>query len=164
MSGSERFSAPRIVATCNDHNGLLEAIRRRIAELGVSYETVNELAGLPGNYLTKIISDPPPKRMSPFAMFLVTQALGLDVQLVENQQLIEKLSKRWTKRKLRRPTTRVPDNGTHVYKYEVTPDLMRRRGRLGGYARAQYLSRERLSEIGRAAAMAALSILSLEAH
>jgi hypothetical protein len=88
---SDRTLAPRLsepFAVVSDHNQWLAAIRRRIADLNLSYETVNDLAGLQGNYLSKIIGDPPQKTRT---MFLVAQALGLDTQLVENQELIEKL-------------------------------------------------------------------------
>jgi hypothetical protein len=145
-----RQSAPRIVATVSDHNQWLAAIRRRIQELGISYEVAGDLAGLHSNYLAKIISDPPPKRASPFTMFLVAQALGLDMQLVENRELIEKLKGRWTKRKLTKIKKPMPADSMH--KMEIPIDTLRRRARAGGYARAQYLSRERLSEFGRMAA------------
>jgi hypothetical protein len=85
-------------------------------------------------------------------MFLVAQALGLDTQLVENQELIEKLKGRWTKRKLTKTKKILPADS--MYKMEIPIDTLRRRARAGGYARARCLSRERLSEIGRAAAAA----------
>jgi hypothetical protein len=156
LSGSERFSAPHVdlpYAVLGDHNQLLAAIRRRIEELGLSHETVEYLAGLQSGYLSKVIANPPPKRMSPFTQFLILQALGLDMQLVESPQLIEKLKGRWTKRKLTRPKKKILAESTLI-KVEIPIDTLRRRARAGGYARAQYLSRERLSEIGRAAAMA----------
>ena len=149
---ADRTTAPRLsepFAVVADHNQLLAAIRRRVEELELSYEVVEHLAGLQSGYLAKIIGNPPIKRASPFTSFLILQALGLRVKLEKDPELIEKLSKRWTKRKLPKSKKSIPDAGT--YKYEVTPDLMRRRGRLGGYARAAKLSRERLSEIGRAA-------------
>jgi cold shock protein len=65
---SDRLSA-RIVATVSDHNQLLAAIRLRIEELGLSHETVEHLAGLQSGYLSKVIADPPPERMSPFTQF-----------------------------------------------------------------------------------------------
>jgi hypothetical protein len=153
LSGIEsRLSAPHVVATVSDHNQLLEAIRRRIQELGLSYEVVNDLAGLQENYLTKVISNPPPKRMSPFTQFLILQALGLRIKQEEDPELIEKLRGRWTKRKLTKTKKILPADSMH--KMEIPIDTLRRRARAGGYARARCVSSERLSEIGRAAAMA----------
>jgi hypothetical protein len=87
---SDRLSAPRVVATVADHNQLLTAIRRRVEELGLSHETVEHLAGLQSGYLSKVIADPPPERMSPFTQFLILGAVGLRVKLEEDPQLIEK--------------------------------------------------------------------------
>jgi hypothetical protein len=144
-----RLSEPFAVVA--DHNQLLEAIRRRIQELGLSYEVVNDLAGLQQNYLTKVISNPPPKRMSPFTQFLILQALGLRVRLEEDPELIEKLKGRWSKRKLRK-SMRTAVSIDRVI--ELPPDFMRRISRMGCEARMRKLSPERRSDLARNAASA----------
>jgi cold shock CspA family protein len=138
-------------ATVSDHNQLLAAIRQRIGELQLSYETVEYLSGLQSGYLTRVISDPPPKRMCPFTQFLILQALGLRVRLEEDPELIEKLRGRWTKRKLRK-SVRTAMSMNRVI--ELTPDFMRRISRMGCEARMRKLSPERRSELARNAAVA----------
>jgi hypothetical protein len=95
--------------------------------------------------LTKVIADPPPKRMGAFTWFLILGALGLDMLLVENPQAMERLRPRLTKRKSKRKA--VHPAGRIV---ELTPDFYKRISRMGNEARRK-LSPERLSEIGRKA-------------
>jgi hypothetical protein len=144
-------SADLVYAVVDDHNQLLVAIRRRIAELNVSHETVEYLAGLQSGYLSKVIADPPPKRMSPFTQFLILQALGLRVRLEEDPQLIEKLKGRWSKRKLRKSMRTAVSMDRVIH---LPPDFMRRISRMGCEARMRKLSPERRSALARQAAMA----------
>jgi hypothetical protein len=144
----DRSLAPRVLfSAIANHDALLEAIRKRIEELNISYETLEALAGIQSGYASKFLASPPPKRVTAFTWFLVLQALGMEMQLAENPQLAEKLRERRAKKKLTKKAKGLPAGST--YKYELTPDLMRRRARMGGYARAKRLSPERLSEIGR---------------
>jgi hypothetical protein len=61
-----RLSAPRIVRHSDE---LLQVIRDRLAELGTTHNSIEETGGLQLGYLTKVISDPPPKRMGLFVAF-----------------------------------------------------------------------------------------------
>jgi hypothetical protein len=115
----DRLSAPRVpIATVSDHNQLLEAIRRRIEALKLNHETVEYLAGLQSGYLSKIIANPPPKRVGPFTYFLILQALGLDMEFVENPQTMERLKSRYEKQKLARKNVRAKAGII-----ELTPEL-----------------------------------------
>jgi hypothetical protein len=101
------------------------------------------------NYLTKVIAEPPPKRMGAFAWFLILGALGLDMQLVENPQAMERLRPRLTKRKSKRKS--VHPAGRIV---ELTADFYKRISRMGNEARSRKLTPERRSELARVAAEA----------
>jgi hypothetical protein len=145
---ADRLAAPSPdfgFAVVDDHNKLLAAIRRRIAELDVSYETVEYLSGIQSGYLSKITAEPPPKRVCPFTWFVVLRALGLRVRLEEDSDLVEKLRPRWTKRKL---TKKAKLAAPSII--ELTPDFMRSIARRGGYARAQKLDGARRSAIASA--------------
>jgi hypothetical protein len=83
--------------------------------------------------LTKVIADPPPKRMGAFTWFLILGALGVDMALVENPQAIERLKPRLDKRKLKlrrkiRPAGRI---------VQLTPDFYSRISRMGNDARSR---------------------------
>lgn len=150
MSGlQDKLSAPPVspvYATASDHNALLAAIRRRIDELELPHQVVEHLAGLQNGYLTKVIANPPPKRASPFTLFLIVQALGLDMQLVENPQVMERLRPRYEKKKLKR---KIRPAGRIV---ELTPDFYKRISRMGNDARSRKLTPECRSELARVAA------------
>ena len=131
------------IATVRDHNELLVAIRQRVEQLDLSHSTVEYLSGLQSGYLSKVVANPPPKRMQPFTWFLILQALGCELQIVENPQLMERLKPRFEKRKLRRKEVRSKSGII-----ELTPDFRVRRARLGGLARARLFN---LSDINRRA-------------
>lgn len=146
----DRLSAPRIpIATVSDHNALLEAIRQRVAELDVSYDVIESIAGIQSGCPSKVIANPPPKRIGPFTYFLILQALGCELQMVENPQEMERLRSRLSKRKLRR--TRVRPAASII---ELAPDFYARISRMGNAARNTKLSPERRSELARNAALA----------
>ena len=50
---------PRIVASFNSYEGMLEALRTRVSELQISGERFDEFAGLPRGYLSKLEHVPP---------------------------------------------------------------------------------------------------------
>jgi hypothetical protein len=146
-----RLSALRalpVFATVSDHNQLLAAIRRRVDELEINLATLEDIAGLQPNYATKVLGDPPPKRACPFTTFLMLQALGLDVQLVENRQAMERLRPRYAKRKLKRKIR------TAMRMVELPPDFYKRISGLAADARRRKISPERRSELARVAAEA----------
>jgi hypothetical protein len=130
-------------ATLGDHNQMLAALRRRIDELGITLETLENCAGLQQNYATKILAAPvPQKRFSPFTMFLIAEALGLDVCFVENPQKTEKMRGRWVKRHNKKAAV-----AGRLRTLTFSPDQLRINGRRGGFARADRLGPDRRREI-----------------
>jgi hypothetical protein len=129
-----------------DHGQLIAAFRQRIEQLDVSWETVEDIAGLQMGYLSKCLGTPPLKRASPFTIFLIASALGLRLSLTQDPAATEKLKGRWIKRNPRMIRSAV---GTPKV-IELTPDHMRRIGRMGGRARAALPN---ASEINRRAAL-----------
>jgi hypothetical protein len=151
-SFSDRLSAPRsdlVYATVPHSDALLAAIRRRINELEVSYETVEAVNGIQSGYTTKILGNPPAKRVQLYTAFLLIEALGLRVRLEEDPDLAERLRHWWTKRRLTKavmlPAGRIK---------EFPPDFYRYISRLGNEARSRKISPSRRSELARHAAMA----------
>jgi hypothetical protein len=135
--------ADLVYATVGHSDALLDAVRKRIAELDISYETVEAIAGLQGGYLAKIIGSPPMKRVQLWTAFLLIEALGLRVKLEEDPELTEKLRHRYVKRKL---TKKVCAQAGRII--ELPPDVRVSRARLGGLARARLSN---LSDINRRA-------------
>jgi hypothetical protein len=60
----------RIIATVDDYQGFVAALRTRIAELGTTFGAVDDLAGIPDGYLSKCLV---PKDIDPM---LTARAFG----------------------------------------------------------------------------------------
>jgi hypothetical protein len=135
MSGIEsRSAAPRsdlVYATAPHSDALLDAVRKRIDELELSYETVEAISGLQAGYLAKIIGNPPAKRVQLFTAFLLTEALGLEVRLYQRPDIVEKFKDRYVKRRLPKKVR------AQAGIIELPPDVRVSRARLGGLARAR---------------------------
>jgi hypothetical protein len=93
--------AAKLYAEITDYPGLLAAIRARIAELGVSLECVDSIAGISDRYLTKLTCNPPMKYFGAFTLLLVLQALGLKVVLIHDLDAMERIRSRLIRKPLR---------------------------------------------------------------
>jgi hypothetical protein len=144
--------APRAIARIEHSEALLAALRRRLDELQITHETVDHLSGFASGYASKLLSDPPTKRLGHFSLFVLLQTLGLDIVLVENPEALEALRNPMHRRRqafvLKRP-------GHLIF----SADFLRRNGSKGGNARARKLTPRQLSEIGRLGAQARLAKL-----
>jgi hypothetical protein len=85
-----------IVATVSDYDGLVDALRQRVAHLGVAMGSVEELAGVPDFYLSKIIRQK--KFLGPVSFGPIIGALALKVILVEDGDQLQKIQHRLPKR------------------------------------------------------------------
>jgi hypothetical protein len=77
-----------------DHHALVQALRDRIVELGITYSTVDEIAGLASRYAAKLLCQPSMKHVSTLLLFPILASLGLRMKLEPDDRAIEKLSKR----------------------------------------------------------------------
>ncbi|MCW2218313.1 hypothetical protein M2232_001845 [Bradyrhizobium japonicum] len=94
-------SLPRVVTTRDE---LLDLIRRRRDELGITHETIDVLTGWAAGYASKVLSPEPVRGLGANALALVIGALALGiarVEFVEDPQQVEKMRSRWVPR--RRP-------------------------------------------------------------
>lgn len=88
---------------------LREVIRERIAEINTTFEAVNSLAGLPDNYLAKLLAPVRLRKFGSQSLPLVLHALALrmvKVTLAEDAAQAAKLKPRWTPRRRRRSVQR----------------------------------------------------------
>lgn len=140
---SAQFNGTRI-----EHSeALLKAIRVRVAALGISHEVLDDCAGFAQGYAGKLLADPPIRRLGNLSLFLLLQALGLSIVLVEDDAMLERLKNHRIPR-VRPAVLRAPAI------VHLTPDFLRSIGAKGGYARAKSLSEKRLSQIGKRGARA----------
>jgi hypothetical protein len=82
---------------------IARVLRERVRELGITFETLDDIAGVARGLSAKCLSDPPQKAMGARAMVLIAGALGVCfVPIVDHEQTV-RVKDRWTKRK-RQPT------------------------------------------------------------
>ena len=128
--------APRGIGRVEHSEQLLAVLRRRVEELELSHENLDGLVGWSPGYSGKLLSNPPTKRLGHFCLFLLLDALALDVLLIESPERLERLKHRHVQRRrpviLRRPRITV-----------FTPDMLRVNGAKGARARNLKLSSKR---------------------
>jgi hypothetical protein len=121
---------PRTIAQgLADYGALLRAVRDRVAELGITHETVDAVSGLQSGYTSKLLADPPIRRMGPIILFLVLQSLGMTVSLIDDPIGLSSLRHRLTPRKVARRFDHRAGSIT------IDRDHFRRIGRMGAAAR-----------------------------
>src|SRR5436853_70655 len=77
---------------------LLDVLRERVAELQISHETLDAVAGWQSGYASKLLCNPPMKRISPFMTYLALQALGLRMIISEDAEALARVKLRLARR------------------------------------------------------------------
>jgi hypothetical protein len=145
-------SSPRVVATAGNYLGLIAALRARIAELGISYATLDAIAGWTDTYATKLLAEEPQKYFGPMSFDAMLGSLGIKIALVEDPAKLEKVKKNrdFVPRQLALPTT-----GKHAYVVQrKTRENMREMSREAARARMEKIPPRKRSALARKAAKA----------
>ena len=95
-----------------DLPGLVAAYRRRIAELGVTHETVDALSGLPAGYTGKLMCGM--KNPGPIAIAALCSALAIGFVPVVDEDQAARVRDRWAPRKRPLYGTAAPDPAVKV--------------------------------------------------
>lgn len=138
------------LGTCRTADDLRHILRRRFAALGVSFETVDHLSGLPTRYTAKVLGLQPTKTFGQISLDALLGAAGIMLVAFEDAAALDRIRNRLT------PLQRVDHSGAVRRKIviKLTPEFMRKIGRLGGLKSAAAASKKRhLSEINRAKAL-----------
>lgn len=109
---------------------LVEAYRRRIRELNITYATVDAISGLPDGYTAKLMSPEPMKGLGKKAMEGLNGALAMGFTYAVDAAQVEKVKGRWTKRR-RQPdkkkqlalASRFSIDNQGPIEIEITPEL-----------------------------------------
>jgi hypothetical protein len=89
-----------------DYAQLLDVIMRRMAELSVPYDVLDETAGLPARYSQKILGLNPCKRFGEISLGCILGALGLRLVVMPDPEALHKVERRLRARQLRHAVTR----------------------------------------------------------
>jgi hypothetical protein len=140
---------PRVIASFDSYEGMLEALRTRVVELGINGERFDEFAGLPRGYLSKLVGARPVRRVGMTSLSPLMNALGLRCLFIEDPAGTDRLKSRL---KPRNPSfvRTMPAAAGLVF----TPRMLKRIRRMGGRARMARLTAKERSELGSKAAAA----------
>jgi hypothetical protein len=82
------------LGTCRTSDDLREVFRRRVAELGVSLDTIDHIAGLPTRYTAKVLGLQPTRGFGQFSLDGLLGALGLMLIVVEDAEALARVQRR----------------------------------------------------------------------
>jgi hypothetical protein len=138
------------MASANCTEDLRHILRARFTELGVSFETVDNLAGLPARYTAKILGPVPVRNFGQISLDALLGAAGLKLLVVEDEAAMARIHNRLI------PLERIDNSGAHPkrVKHNFSLAFMRQIGSLGGKKTATVVSRKRyISRVNRANVM-----------
>jgi hypothetical protein len=136
---------------------LRAAIRERITELQTTYDAVDQAAGLPDRFASKLLTEPPMRGISASVLWLILPALGYDIGLIHNADALAKRRGLLAPRKHshHRPATMITIARRRMAPWLWNSESAKKMGRLGGRARAAKLhANAAISEVRRKAASA----------
>jgi hypothetical protein len=151
-TATETTNAPRVIGTATNYLELISTFRARMAELGITYSTLDEIAGWTDSYSTKVLGEEPLRHLGVMAFDAMINALALKVVVVDDPQKLEKIKKHrhFVPRRHRMRAT-----GSQGYvALRVTRPHLQEIASAGGRARAAKLSARKLRAIGRKGAEA----------
>jgi hypothetical protein len=151
-TATESPNTPRIVGVATNYLELVAGFRARLAELGISYSTLDEIAGWTDSYATKVLGEEPLRHMGAMALDAMLGATGLKIALIDDP---ERLARVKNHRHFVRRKHRARAVATRAYvAHRVTLPFLREIGSTGGHARREKLSSRRREQIARKAARA----------
>ncbi|MFY9837172.1 MAG: hypothetical protein WAK55_12010, partial [Xanthobacteraceae bacterium] len=129
-------------ATVESAACLRAVLRKRISELGIALECLEDISGCQRGYATRVLGEPPQKRAALETFLWLIGALGLELNLRINPARAAKMAPRYVKRRLTRAMSAPSYTPLELGKAHLW--------RLGGRARQQLPN---ASELNRRAAL-----------
>lgn len=124
---------PMIVGVAEHYAAFVKLARARVSELGVSYETVDEICGFPQRYTAKLLCED--KTMSVFSFFTLARALALLPSFAHDETQLEVLYRHPDWFKYRRTARRFRGHNG-ITRFNNYSDFYRQIGRKGAKRRA----------------------------
>lgn len=143
------MSESRVIATVATYDELIDALRERVRELNVSHATLDDVAGLPARYVSKLLADPAPKRLGLTSMGPLLGALGVELIVVESADAMRRIANQLDPRQ-----RQLADGKSAPVVIRLGRRKLKRLASLGGKARAAKLSAKQRRMIARRAGRA----------
>ena len=84
----------RPLGICRTSDDLRAVMRRRVAELNISLDTLDHIAGLPTRYCSKVLRVQPTRGFGQFSLDGLLGALGLMLIVVEDAEALARVQRR----------------------------------------------------------------------
>ena len=138
-----------LVGVAEHYAAFVKLCRLRIEQLGITYETVDAIAGFPARYTATLMSGG--KAMSVYSMFTMARVLALMPAFHHDGEQHALLAARedWIRLRRKGPRWRAKHG---LAKHKLGPDYFRIYGQRGGMIRARKLSRRQRRLIAQRAA------------
>jgi hypothetical protein len=141
------------MGVCRTSDDLRAILRARFTELGVSFETVDSVAGLPQRYTAKVLGLQPTRNFGQISLDALLGTAGIMLIAVQDAEALDRVRDRLVT--LERVAHTAAPRRRIIVKF--TPEFMRKIGALGGRKsgenrRARASKRKALSEMKRQAA------------
>jgi hypothetical protein len=98
-TASPAVPTERLIGEARDYAELLDALRKRLRQLGTSMERIDDLAGLPSRYVSKLFAPMELKSLSKVSMGPVLGALGLKLLVIEDAEAFARVKHRLVRKK-----------------------------------------------------------------
>lgn len=107
---------------------VLDVMRKRRDELGITHETLDAIAGWPAGYASKLLAPEPIKNLGWVSFGLGLGALGIALVVVEDEDQAKQVRSRWIPRERAQRTASIaasmPNEVPAII--QVTPELQRK--------------------------------------
>jgi hypothetical protein len=152
------------IGIAENYLGLVAALRARVRELGIPYETIDALAGFQERYASKLLAEEPLKFMGAMSLDAMLGVLAVKIALIPDPARLEKIKRHrdYVPHKINmRERMRSAAAGAYIA-HRVTREFLRQIGRKGGLATREKLSARQRKAFASAAARAKAEKLTPE--
>jgi len=92
------MDASQPIGTVKNYDDLLTIVRARVAELGISFETLDAVSGVCSGYSAKLIGATPCKRLGAVSLGAILGTLGIKLLVVEDLEQLARVRSRLVRR------------------------------------------------------------------
>jgi hypothetical protein len=96
------------IAVVASYDDLVAALRGRLNETGMTYETAENLSGLQPGYISKVLGPRHVRTLGHVSLTLLLGVLGVKLAVIEDAEQTERMKPRWEPRLRRRQDSEKP--------------------------------------------------------
>jgi transcriptional regulator with XRE-family HTH domain len=138
-----------LFATLENSDEVVAALRKRMEYAGLSFSTVEQIAGLAEGAVGKYLSPLQVRSLTVASLLRITQVLGVKMTMIVDEALTRRMRRRWVQRDGKRVHANRQVSLGQAQLRRVLKPVAAELGRRGGVARMKTTTLEERREIGR---------------